>query len=114
MRGKVFKWKNALERFAGHESTKYHRDSVVAAETVMSIFSGKQASIEIQLNQQQKQTILENRRKITPIIETIILYGRQGIPLRGHRDSGPFTFESEKNLEDNNNDGNLPLYFDTE
>ena len=73
----------------------------------MSILSGKQDSIEIQLNQQQKQTILENRRKITPIIETIILCGRQGIPLRGHRDSGPLTFESEKNLEDNNNDGNL-------
>ena len=80
---------------------------MVAAETVMSILSGKQDSIEIQLNQQQKQTILENRRKITPIIETIILCGRQGIPLRGHRDSGPLTFESEKNLEDNNNDGNL-------
>ena len=78
---------------------------MVAAETVMSILSGKQDSIEI--NQQQKQTILENRRKIIPIIETIILCGRQGIPLRGHRDSGPHTFESEKNLEDNDNDGNL-------
>ena len=64
---KFQKWENALERFADHESTKYHRDSVVAADTVMSILSGKQDSIEIQLNQQQKQTILENRRKITPI-----------------------------------------------
>ena len=73
----------------------------------MSISSGKQDSIEIQLNQQQKQTILENRRKITPIIETIILCGLQGIPLKGHRDSGPLIFESEKNLEDNNNYGNL-------
>ena len=79
----------------------------IAFLPVMSILSGKQDSIEIQLNQQQKQTILENRRKITPIIETIILCGRQGIHLRGHRDSGPLTFESEKNLEDNNNDGNL-------
>ena len=44
---KFQKWKNALERFADHESTKYHRDSVVAAETVMSILSRKQDSIEI-------------------------------------------------------------------
>ena len=80
---------------------------MVAAETVMSILSGKQDSIEIQLNQQQKQTIFENRRKITPIIETIILCGRHGIPLKGHRDSGSLTCESEKNVEDNNNDGNL-------
>ena len=69
---------------------------MVAAETLMSILSGKQDSIEIQLNQQQKQTILENRRKTTPIIETIILCVQHGIPLRGHRDSGPLTFESEK------------------
>ena len=93
---KFQKWKNALERFAEHESTKYHRNRVVAAETVMSILSGKQDNIEIQLNQQQKQTILENRRKVTPITETIILCGRQGISLRGHRDRGPLTFESKK------------------
>ena len=30
-----------------------------------------------------------------------------GYSLRGHRDSGPLTFESQKNLEDNNKDGNL-------
>ena len=77
---------------------------MVAAETLMSILSEKQDSIKIQLNQQQKQTILENRRKITLIIETVILCG---VPSRGHRDSGPLTFESQKNLEDNNNDGNL-------
>ena len=79
----------------------------MAAEAVLSISSGKQDSIEIQLNQQQNQTIVENRRKITPIIETIILCGLQSIPLRRHRNSGPLTFESEKNLEDNNNYANL-------
>ena len=92
---KFQKWKNALERFADHESTKYHRDSVVATETLTSILSGKQDSIEIQLNQQQKQTILESRRKITPIIEIIIPCCRQGIPLR-RLNSGPLTFKSEK------------------
>ena len=80
----------------------------------MSILSGKQDSIEIKLNQQQNPTILENRRKITLIVETIILCGRQGITLRRHRDSGPFTFESEKSLEDNNNDENKRAFFDSE
>ena len=45
---------------------------------------------------------LDNRRRITPIIETIILCGRQGIPLRGHRDSGPLTLESEGDINDGN------------
>ncbi|XP_065662565.1 52 kDa repressor of the inhibitor of the protein kinase-like [Hydra vulgaris] len=34
--------------------------------------------------------ISENRRLLLPIIETIILYGRLGLPLRGHRDNSKF------------------------
>lgn len=34
-----------------------------------------------------------NRLKLTPIIECILLCGRQEIALRGHRDSGPIHFE---------------------
>ena len=51
----------------------------------MSIESGKQDSVAVQLNHQAKQQILDNRRKSTPIIETVIFCGRQGIPLRGQR-----------------------------
>ena len=102
---KFQKWKNALERFVDHEKTKYHRNSVLAAETTTKVLLGNQNSIAVQLDHQKKTQILDNRRKITPIIETIILCGRQGIPLRGHRDSGPLTLESE--TEGNINDGNF-------
>lgn len=36
----------------------------------------------------RKVQILENRKKLVPIIECIILCGRQEIALRGHNDSG--------------------------
>ena len=87
-----------------HENTKYHHESVVAAETATAILFGQQESIAIQLDHQRKQQILNNRRKIAPIVETIILCGRQGIPFRGHRDSGPHNLEREEN---NENEGNF-------
>ena len=101
---KFQRWKHALERFVDHENTKYHHDSVVAAETATGILFGQQESIAIQLDHQRKQQILDNRRKIAPIVETIILCGRQGIPFRGHRDSGPLNLETEEN---NENEGNF-------
>ena len=33
--------------------------------------------------------VAENRKRLKPIIETIIFLGRQNILLRGHRDDGP-------------------------
>lgn len=49
-----------------------------------------------------KTEVAENRRPVTPIIETITFCGRQGLALRGRRDSGPLSFE-----EPANNDGNF-------
>jgi len=46
--------------------------------------------------------VAENRRRLAPIIETVILCGHRGIALRGHRDSGPFELEDPLN-----NDGNF-------
>lgn len=40
-----------------------------------------------------KRRIEENRLRLLPIIKTIILCGKQNIPLRGHRDDGNLTEE---------------------
>ncbi|KAK4882729.1 hypothetical protein RN001_006048 [Aquatica leii] len=49
---------------------------------------GKANSVVASINAADKKAIEENRRKLIPIIKTIILYGAQNIPLRGHRDDG--------------------------
>ena len=46
----------------------------------------KQVPIAEQLSMIHAQQIADNRRKLKSICETIILCGRQGIALRGHRD----------------------------
>ena len=52
------------------------------------VMSGQQANIRVQLNDAAKQVVASNRKKLHSIVETIVLCGRQNIPLRGHHDSG--------------------------
>ncbi|KAL4135941.1 hypothetical protein QTP88_007518 [Uroleucon formosanum] len=46
----------------------------------------KQKTIEIQLDGQLNETIKQNKKKLIPIIKTIIFCGRHNISLKGHRD----------------------------
>ena len=48
----------------------------------------QQPTIREQLNTAALQLVATDRKKLHSIIESIILCGRQNIPLRGHRDSG--------------------------
>lgn len=40
------------------------------------------------------QEIKENQERVIPIIESIIFYGKQNIPFRGHRDDGQLDLPS--------------------
>ena len=84
-RMKFNNWKDAIQRFNEHENCHYHRHSVAIAESLSNIAIGKQDRINVRLDLDAKHQILENRRNIAPMIETIVLCGRQGLPLRGHR-----------------------------
>jgi hypothetical protein len=95
-------WKDAVEEFDRHANTEYHKTCVLKADNLMAVSSKKQDSVDMQVITGLKSQIAENRRRLTPIIETIIFCGRQGLALRGHRDSGPLTLE-----EPLNNDGNF-------
>ena len=52
------------------------------------VMTGQQSSICAQLNDVAKEIVAKNRQKLQSMIETIILCGRQDIPLRGRHDSG--------------------------
>ena len=57
--------------------------------------------------------VAENRQKLGSIVKTIVLCGRQNIPLRGHRDSATHL---ERDIEGTGNHGNFLalLYFRVE
>lgn len=85
---KFSNWKKAIEEFNKHEATKYHKNSILDADNLLSIYNKSKESIDVQLNNKLKIEIQENSKKLIPIIETIIFCGRQGLALRGHNDSG--------------------------
>ena len=85
-----------------HQATKYHQNCVEEANILTLVVSDKQKQIEMQLDKGRQRQALENRVKLTPIIETLLLCGWQGLSLRVHRDSEQITLK-----EPNENDGNF-------
>lgn len=91
------RYKKAIETITHHESTNYHRANVVASQNFLMVMEGKSMDVVVQMRSQEMKNVEENRKKLVPIIKTIILCGRQNIPLRGHRDDG--SLESESSYE---------------
>jgi len=77
--------------------------SVLKADNIINIYKNQKSAVDVQLNNVLKNNLHENRERIKPIIETILLCGRQGLPTRGHQDSGRIVL-GEEFLE---NDGNF-------
>ncbi|XP_022169397.1 52 kDa repressor of the inhibitor of the protein kinase-like, partial [Myzus persicae] len=67
-----------------------------------AVFSNKQPAVDVMIDNNLKAIIQNNRNKIRPIIETIILCGRQGIATRGHRDSGTIDLTAEPTQNEGN------------
>ena len=71
----------------GCSARKYHLEAVQMAEAFISVMSKKQLPVDQQLSRARAVTIEKNRQLLKSIADTVIFCGRQGIALRGHRDS---------------------------
>ena len=70
-----------------HESWLYHKSAVVRSDQFCARFSAG-STIAEDVDTASCQQAAENRRRLTPIVKTILLCARQNIALRGHRDDG--------------------------
>lgn len=95
-------WKNSHEKFNSHEHSEYHKTALMCANNLIAVFSNKKPAVDVMIDNNLKTTIQNNRNKIRPIIETIILCGRQGIATRGHRDSGTIDLTAEPTQNEGN------------
>lgn len=89
-------WKKATEKFELHQTTIYHQNAIIKAENLKKALENPSQSIENLLNKQAHLQALENRKKLAPIIKTILFCGRNNLPLRGHRDSGPLKIQGDE------------------
>lgn len=95
-------WRKSLESFEAHQKAGYHLKSASIVATRNSILDGKLKPINEIIDKELDIQKQKNQEMIVPIIEAIILCGRQNISLRGKHDSGPL-FSTEAHV----NDGNL-------
>ncbi|XP_042146012.1 52 kDa repressor of the inhibitor of the protein kinase-like [Ixodes scapularis] len=94
-------WKKAIEVFSAHQTSKHHMDAQVSVDNFLQTTSGSRPNILSQIDNQRRQAVENNRKRLVPVIDTIIC-GRQGIALRGHNDSGPLMLDKDPEENDGN------------
>ncbi|CAH1724767.1 unnamed protein product [Aphis gossypii] len=86
-------YKKAPEFLKHHASTQYH---LLATEKISAFIQSFKTgeSVEIMLNNKVSSIMESNRKRLVPIIKTIIFCGHNNLPLRGHRDDGILDIDS--------------------
>ncbi|XP_049772305.1 zinc finger MYM-type protein 1-like [Schistocerca cancellata] len=92
----LVKYKKAMEDLRHQENTKYHKFSM---EKAIDMESSKK-SIAVVLDTKKSSVIEENRKRLRPIIKTIVLCARNNLPLRGHHDHGLIPQLKEEKTDD--------------
>lgn len=87
------KYKKALEIFRNHSATDYHKMTVLRSTHFKDTYENPEKAVNILIETDKLKMIKSNRERLIPIVKTIILCGRENIPLRGHRDDGAFSDE---------------------
>lgn len=80
-------WKKALEQFRNHQNASYHKEAVLFTDDYIN---SKKKNILDKIDDSREVIRKANKDKLTPIIDTLILCGRQSLALRGTMDSGNF------------------------
>lgn len=75
-------WKNAVERFKGHECSQNHRDAAIAV-----VSRRNDTNISGVISKQAQQDREDARHCLFKIFETVRFMAVQDIPMRGHNES---------------------------
>lgn len=91
----MLKFKDAKNDFNKHSKTEYHLLSVQRANDFLINFeNGCEKTVDVLFNKHLQQTIESNKKRLIPIVKTILFCARNNLPLRGHRETGSLSLES--------------------
>ena len=86
-----------------HDDSNFHKVCALRADDFLLRSKGPAHDVRNLQNEERKVQIEKNRAALKPIVETLLMAGRQNIPLRGHRDGDPIcTDGSEPDINDGN------------
>lgn len=86
------KYKNALQELQDHSYKQYHIKSLERAGEFIGKFESGE-SVSVLIDHEHKNIIKQNRKRLVPIVKTIIFCGRNNLPLRSHREKGSLNDE---------------------
>ena len=82
-------YKKVHDKLKAHLFIKYHDMCQTQANAFLKCQVAKtQDDILNRLDAKRKETVIENRKRLLPILKTVILCGRLGLSLLGHRYNG--------------------------
>lgn len=91
----MVKFKDAINDFKNHQKTEYHLLSVQRANDFLINFESRnEKTVDLLIDQQKKRIIESNKKRLVPIIKTILFCARNNLPLRGHRETGSLSLDS--------------------
>ena len=84
---KPFKtWPKKTQALSTHAKASYHAASLAKMSEFVKRYKNPSQAIDTKLSSQAQKTIEENKKVIESLLHIVMLCGKQGLALRGHRD----------------------------
>ena len=81
-------WTKTTNRATEHANTEYHRNAMAMMAEFLAKYKTPSQAINAVLSSQVRHTMETNQKVIESLLRIIILCGKQGLALRGHRGDG--------------------------
>ena len=83
---KIFK--DSVTKFNVHAQAQAHMECAHRAAQFLTVYKNLERNIAAHIGRVDAALISQNREKLTSIVKTVVFLGKNGLPLRGHRDDG--------------------------
>ena len=92
-------WAKRTQAMNAHSGSEYHANSLTRMSEFVKRYENPSQTIATQLNTQLQKTIENNKRVIESLLR-VVMCGKQGLALRGHRDDN-IVWTNEEGESDN-------------
>ena len=89
--------KHFLSDMRAHQNSRYHLDSMISAESFVSVYEKRTRSIVSAISSAEAEIKKKNREILTPILRAVLFCRRHELPLRGHREESKLCDETNVN-----------------
>ena len=96
-------WVVQSQKMNAHARRDYHLTAMIRMKEFLTRYRNPTKSIDVGFEREIQQRIENNQKVLESLFRIVLLCGKQGIPLRGHRDDNVSWFEED----DGNNVGNF-------